>query len=144
MFDAPVLLRNDLQERSGHGQHRYSIQQNYIPNADPDEHDPHAAWDLMVAKAFTRVLLDRYPGHFWEVTVSRKQGIAAIAIPILMGPTQKYVLKLSEDLQPPHIWRAGGEILERFNIPRSGMDLTSFLTARARATKTFSRDRTPT
>lgn len=131
MSDAPIILRRDLLDRS-HGQGNVSLEQRYIPSGDPEEHDPHAAWDMMVAKAITRVLLGHYRGHFWEVTVSRKQGIATITIPLLLG-NWKYKFSLTEDISPAHIIRAGGEILERFNIPRTNMDLPAFLAAKSRA-----------
>lgn len=140
--DAPVILRRDLLEKKSHGEGQISLEQRYVPPADPDEADPHAAWDLMVAKAITRVLLGAYSGHFWAVEVSRKQGIATITIPILLG-NWKYKFSLSEDIQPRHIIRAGGEILERFNIPRTNLDLPAFLAAKKNAVSRAS-DKLPT
>jgi hypothetical protein len=142
MLPEVVNLRSTLLDR-GFGQGNTRVNERYIPNADPTEHDPHKDWDLMVARAITRVLLGHYRGHFWEVNVSRKQGIASISIPILMGPTEKYFIRLSESITPAHIIRYGGELLERWNIPRSPMDLPAFLTARERAMRTFGKDKTP-
>jgi hypothetical protein len=89
---------------------------------------------MMVAKAITRVLLSQYRGHFWVVESNRAQGIAWISIPLLLGEW-KYIFKLSEELTPAMIIRAGGQILERFNIPRSNLDVASFIAAKKFAVK---------
>ncbi|HWW46305.1 MAG TPA: hypothetical protein VNZ94_00500 [Xanthobacteraceae bacterium] len=131
MSETPIILHRDRLDRS-HGQAGIEVQQRYLPPCDPEEKDPHAAWDMMVAKAMQRVLTAHYRGHFWETYCSRKDGIAWITIPLLLG-NWKWVFKLSEDITPEMIIRAGGEILERFNIPRSGLDLPAFLNAKKRA-----------
>lgn len=92
-------------------------------------------------KAFGRdvmaILEKHYPTHFWYVGVDFKQGIAHVRIPILMGPTAKYVLHLHRIANLPDlekaVMEAGGHILERFDIPRAGLDfgLGQFLDARA-------------
>lgn len=124
----PVLVKSDVTERT-RATHRTEIQQYHVPSGDPSEHDPHAQWNLMVSKAIFRVLLSAYPGHFWEVVVDREKGIATITIPLLLG-NWKYLFKLSEDIQPADIIRAGGEILERFNIPRSPLNIADFINAK--------------
>lgn len=131
MNDNPIILRRDVLDRS-RGQHNVEVQQRYVPPADPEEHDPHAAWDLMVAKAMHRVLTGHYRGHFWETYASRRDGVAWISIPLLLG-NWRYVFHLTEDITPAMIIRAGGEILERFNIPRSQLDVPAFLLAKKRA-----------
>jgi hypothetical protein len=125
--DDPIMLRQHTPDRQ-HGQHRTKVQEFVRGNADGSD-DPHAEWNLTVAKAMTRVLLSAYPGHFWEVGVDRGQGIAWITIPLLLG-NWKYIFKLSKDILPQDIVRAGGEILERFNIPRSGLDIAAFINAK--------------
>jgi hypothetical protein len=56
-----------------------------------------------------------------------------------MGPTAKYILHLSRIMSVPDLQRAvvtaGGEILERFRIPRGGLDLGLGQFLEARATK---------
>lgn len=86
----------------------------------------------LCAQIFT-VLMDHYPGHFWQVRVESKQGIARIRIPILMGDTLGYTLMLSDLAGDPSykaVKRAAGEILERWNIPRTAFSLQDFLAAR--------------
>ena len=126
--------RTDTLDR-GHGQPNIQVQHRHIrAGLLPEERDPYAEWDLMVAKAITRVLLSQYRGHFWVVECNRKQGIAWISIPLLLGEW-KHVFRLSEDITPADIIRAGGEILERFNIPRSNLDVASFIAAKNMAVK---------
>jgi hypothetical protein len=84
--------------------------------------DPHAAWNDMVCRAIGRLLHSHYQGHDWCVWVDRRAGIAKIWINVLMNPQYPYVLKLTELLQPGDVMRAGGEILERYQIPRGNVD----------------------
>lgn len=134
MQEENILLNSALADRS-HGQHNIELQARYERRGLlPEEEDKRAKWDLMVAKAITRVLLAHYRGHFWVVESDSAQGIAWISIPVLLGQ-YKYVFHLSEDITPDMIVRAGGEILERFNLPRSGLDVASFIAARKMAVK---------
>jgi hypothetical protein len=84
--------------------------------------DPHKEWDDTVCRAMGRILHSEYRGHDWQVWVSREAGIAKIWIALLMDPTVPYVIHLTELLQPKDVIRAGGELLERFSIPRSTVD----------------------
>lgn len=86
--------------------------------------DPHKEWDQTVTRAMGRILTNEYRGHDWQVWVSREAGIAKIWIALLMDPTVPYVLHLTEGLQPKDVMRAGGELLERFSIPRSQIDFS--------------------
>lgn len=89
--------------------------------------DPHAAWDDMVCRAIGRVLHSHYRGHDWNVWVSRASGIAKIHLSALMSPQYPFVIRLHEGLSPEDVIRAGGELLERFNIPRSTVDFGAVL-----------------
>lgn len=93
--------------------------------------------DIRLSAVIAERLLSDYPGHFWAVRVDCRQGIAAIQIPILMGPTAHFILKLSNLASDPSlkaVTRAGGEILERYKIPRTNLEkgLPQFLAARAK------------
>lgn len=130
----PVILNRGTLDRPA-GQPNIELQQRYVRSGLlPDETDPNADWDMMVAKAITRVLLSQYRGHFWEAYCDSKQGVAWITIPLLLG-NYKYVFRLSDDITPAMIVRAGGEILERFNIPRTSLDVPAFLAAKKFAVK---------
>jgi hypothetical protein len=127
-------VKRELLDRD-QGQPNIEMQAHHVRNGlMPEESDPWAQWDLMVAKAITRVLLSQYRGHFWVVECNRAQGIAWISIPLLLG-NWKHVFHLSEDITPAMIIRAGGQILERFNIPRSNLDVASFIAAKKFAVK---------
>jgi hypothetical protein len=78
----------------------------------------------MVCRAIGKVLHSHYQGHDWNVWVSREAGIAKIWLSCLMNPQFPYVLKLSESIQPSDIMRAGGDLLERYGIPRSTVDFS--------------------
>lgn len=97
-------------------------------------HDPHAASDLAITKRIAAVLETHYPSHPWMVRVDGAQGIAMISLPIIMKRNQSFVLhldRLAVDPGMKSVIRAGGEILERYNVPRSGFRLDHFLHARA-------------
>jgi hypothetical protein len=86
--------------------------------------DIYKEWDETVCRAIGRLLHGAYRGHDWQVWVSRQAGIAKIWLNCLMNPAFPYVLHLTELLQPRDVIRAGGEILERYRIPRSAVDLS--------------------
>lgn len=132
--DGRFIMKREMLER-GQGQPNIEVQTQHVRNGlMPEESDPWAEWDMMVAKAITRVLLSQYRGHFWVVESNRAQGIAWISIPLLLGEW-KYKFSLSEEITPAMIIRAGGDILERFNIPRSNLDVASFIAAKKFAVK---------
>ena len=84
--------------------------------------DPHKEWDETVCRAIGRLLHGAYRGHDWQVWVSREAGIAKIWLNCLMNPAFPYVLHLTELLRPRDVIHAGGEILERYRVPRSAVD----------------------
>jgi hypothetical protein len=90
--------------------------------APGDGVDPHKEWDETVCRAIGRLLHGAYRGHDWQVWVSREAGIAKIWLNCLMNPAFPYVLHLTELLRPRDVITAGGEILERYRVPRSAVD----------------------
>lgn len=78
-----------------------------------------------------------YPGHAWEVTVDSRQGGAQLRIAVLMTGSQCFYMRFNDIAGPNDFNRvvrdAGGELLERFRIPRGGFDLTSFIEAQPKA-----------
>jgi hypothetical protein len=55
MSEIPILVRHDVAERN-RGQTPLIQFTTHERPLDPDEDDPHAAWDDMVARAIGRVL----------------------------------------------------------------------------------------
>lgn len=76
--------------------------------------------DYVVARNIAECLQKHYPGHLWGVTCEGKAGIATVRNFSLSGKWG-FIIKLSElfgDTEYRSVKRAGGEILERFNLSR--------------------------
>jgi hypothetical protein len=91
--------------------------------------------DQALAKAVGETLFSHYFTPGWWVEVSHKQGIVKISIPALMGPNDYYVIKIVDLETDPNlksVMRVGGEIFERYKIPRSGFSNADFEAAISR------------
>jgi hypothetical protein len=100
-----------------------------------DEHLVNHATELSIAVLVSEKLEQHYPAHPWMVKVDMKQGIVQVSLPLVMPKTEVYVIhidKLKMDPALKCVVRAGGTILEKYNIPRSGFRLDTFLEARDR------------
>lgn len=100
----------------------------------PDSGDPgglRARYDLWVARRTTELLERAYPGHPWLVEADSGKGVVTLSLPILMGGNWVYLIKWA-DLTPARVVAAGGEVLERYRLPRGRFDLSRFLEARDR------------
>jgi hypothetical protein len=100
-------------------------------------------FDLWRAGRVMAVLKTQFPGHLWCVEHDLAQGICKISIPILMGICNWYVLNLRThgDLTKGMVIAAGGEILERYRLPRCRLEIGSFLDARERHSALVNRRR---
>lgn len=88
--------------------------------------------DMALTKRIAGVIEQHYAGHPWHIQVSHEQGIAKIQIPHLMGAVNWYVIPLTLLKSDPTlrlVVRAGGEILERYRIPRQPFGRDDFLKA---------------
>ncbi len=101
------------------------------------QNDPLAHIDQAMCQRIGLYLGTTYGGYPWAVKVDGRQGIAAISMPLLMQKNLHYVVKLA-DLTTEvgfrvAIMKAGGEILERLNLPRERrhFDFSRVLQARA-------------
>lgn len=100
---------------------------------DGEKVDPFLARDLALTKRMAEVLERHYPGHPWMVQVSHAQGVAYVKLPILMKRNQAYILHIDRMSMDPGlkcVMRAGGELLEKYQVPRTPFLLDHFLTAR--------------
>jgi len=86
--------------------------------------------ELAMCRMIVRVLNEHYPGHPWSVEVMADQGVAKISIPELLGQNWGYILHL-DTMMPRDVVKAGGEILERFKIPRAAVDLSAYAQAQS-------------
>lgn len=98
--------------------------------------DPYKSADITLTYQIAEKLERHYPAHPWMVQVTHAGGVAMIKLPLVMKRTEWYVLHISALKVDPGlklVMRAGGELLERYNIPRAGFNLTPFLEARDKA-----------
>ena len=128
-IDVPQLVRADAPDRVGDRQ-MLNVQL-YKPPLDGTP-DMHREFDMFVANRINEILTHHYPGYPWQSNADASQGVVYFGIPVLMGPTLKWVIRLGEwdDLTPKLVIDGGGELLERFNLPRRGFEVDSFLHAR--------------
>lgn len=82
-------------------------------------------YDLAMSKEIAEALNQQYPGHLWAVRVQGEYGVASIHNLMLSGEWG-YRLLLDKnysvsDLRTRAI-KAGGEILERFNVKRGRLN----------------------
>ncbi|MGP0093131.1 MAG: hypothetical protein ACLPKB_24800 [Xanthobacteraceae bacterium] len=118
------------------GRHDILVLEKYEAPAGDDgggAPDPFREYDLWVANGMMALLKAAYPGHFWACQHDTRQRIAKIGIPILMGVSNWMVINLkTHELTPGLVIASGGEILERYRLPRGRLEIGSFLDARAR------------
>lgn len=94
--------------------------------------------EVSLAKAIGDVLFAHYPGYLWAVKVDLhgKTKAAMVQLPILMPARMHYTIPArfltSENEMMRIVRNAGGEILERYKIPRTGIRFgqSAFLQAR--------------
>ena len=101
----------------------------------------YAAVEEAMCREVMRVLLEQYPGYIWQVMADVEQGIATIALPTFMGPTLKFVIHL-ENVHGPvamdkQVREAGGQLLERLRLSRTGLWMPEYMDAKAKAPKVF-------
>jgi len=109
-----------MQKISGHRNHWREV-----------EEDRRAQHDVDMARAIGDKLTEHYPGHPWFVEVDSIGGLVHISIPVLMH-NWRFNLKLRELASDPGlklVVKAGGEILERWQVPRSRIDVAAFSAA---------------
>lgn len=127
----PVAIRSDNIEA---GREKLRIEAFHEAPAGPGDEvlvDDRKGADIACAKSCMELLQKHYPGWWWKVVADSQQGIVTINIPILMG---NWVFNIrGTELSERMVIRAGGEILERFRLPRSAVDLARFIEARPMA-----------
>lgn len=90
-----------------------------------------AQHDCDLATAIGAKLGEIYPDYLWFVEVDSRGGMAHISMPALTN-NWRYNIKLTDLHADPgmkSVMRAGGEILERWKIPRKGLDVAAFRAA---------------
>ena len=81
--------------------------------------------DILLARTMAEALHGAYPGHLWGVTCNHETGMADVRNLALSG-NWGFRLKLqgiySASQFKADVLKAGGEILERFNVSRGKAD----------------------
>ena len=93
--------------------------------------NPHQAAEIATAKWAGERLEFFYPGHAWHVEASigkhGRDGLIKIRLNGIMPANYWYNLRMSQVLTDPGgrrtVLRAGGELLERYKLPRGNFDL---------------------
>jgi len=127
MPDIPILLRSETARPPGRNLVR--LEARFVPSGDGSR--ARLRTDLATARAVRRILDTAYPGHDWEVVADSGQGYVAFRIPALMGMNFAYLVK-GRNLTAEAVLKGGGELLERYRLPRGVFDLDRFLDARRR------------
>jgi hypothetical protein len=125
MSDLPILLRAETARAPGRNLVRVEVR--FLPSGEGSA--DRASSDIAAATAVRRILDAAYPGYDWEVVADSAQGYVAVRIPTLMGGNWAYKLN-GKDVTPQAVVRGGGEVLERYRLPRGKFDLDRFLEAR--------------
>ncbi len=113
--------------KAGQGQHdRVVATQTILPVLSEENRTAYEQW---VATKIFEDLERHYPGHNWHVLCDLEKGGVAIGLPTLMAFNDVYWIRM-RDLTPVQVARAGGELLERYRLPRGRFELGSFLEAR--------------
>jgi hypothetical protein len=136
MSDLPILLRRETDRAPGRSLVR--VEARFVPSGEGSRE--RARTELATARAVRRILDTAYPGHDWEVLADSAQGYVAFRIPALMGLNYAYLVK-RRDLTPEAVLKGGGELLERYRLPRGRFDLDRFLEARAKHSILLDRSR---
>ena len=141
-------IRNQTVIEGGAGQHDMVLIERYVgPNpesiSDAEKLQAVYEFDIWRANRVAAVLKTAYAGYLWCVEHDLSQGICKISIPILMGIANWYVFNLRThgDLTKGMVLVAGGEILERYGLPRTAFHLGAFLEARGKHSALVNRRR---
>ncbi|MBV8755391.1 MAG: hypothetical protein JO328_21265 [Hyphomicrobiales bacterium] len=126
MSDLPIRLKQETARAPGRSLVR--TEARFVPSGEGSQERARA--DLATARAVRRILDTAFPGHDWEVLADSRQGYVAFRIPTLMGANWAYLIK-GRELTPEAVLKGGGELLERYRLPRGKFDLDRFLEARA-------------
>lgn len=128
-LEVPQLVRADDNERRA--DRKMVTLRMYKPPLDGTP-DLHKKFDMWVASKVCATLDRHFPGYPWSANCDAKQGVIYFGIPVLMGPTLRWVIRLAEweDLTEKLVMQGGGQLLERFNLPRTGFEAASFVHAR--------------
>lgn len=85
--------------------------------------------EFFLASHVVDILTKSYPGFAWSANVKTKQGVILICEPTFMDQKIPYIIHINSVVHSEKVLRkivvdAGGEILERFFLPREAMPVS--------------------
>lgn len=104
----------------------------YLAPANSAKVDAMKAADMRLVKRIGNCLEFHHPGHFFRVTVDHELRLVRIELPPLLETPYSYNIPISVLSCDPGlrtIIRAAGEILERYQMPRTRWDADQYRTA---------------
>jgi len=107
----------------------FNLKLKYENLDDSGDEDPFARAKMAICKWTAARLEAFYSGHPWmvEVRMNRWGGVIQIQLRGLMPPNHWYSIPLSKVISDPGgrttILKGAGELLERYNIPRTNFSL---------------------
>lgn len=108
-------------------------------------HDPDmkmAAANERLCAAIMRVLLKHYNCPFWCIEAAHEHGIVKVWLQgFAQWPYVVHIATLKSDPGFKCIVRAGGELLERFRIPRNSFSVQDYLVATRKMPHHFNRNK---
>jgi hypothetical protein len=135
MADMPILVREDVARSGGR---LMKLRQRFVPSGEGSLE--RYGVDIAAAKSVMLILEKAYPGYAWEVVADSHQGYVAIRIPTLMGGNWAYLIR-GKDVTPQMLLSAGGELLERYRVPRGPIEEGAFRAAREKHSILLDRSR---
>ena len=125
-FEAPTVInRPNRPDPRGRG---------HIELSDDEGRDVAQA-EMELCKLAFSILQTHYKGHLWKVHANSRAQLLSIQLAILMDETRHYNIHMNTVRSIPELEkvliRAGGELLERFDLGRSQIDVDKFLHARS-------------
>lgn len=132
----PVIERTTVLEKTTHGGNDRILLSMYEAPATADGgilEDFYKGFDEWAKREVFRELDRHYRGHLFCIIHDAFQGVCLIGYPALMGDGKYMAVNLlTHALDEDRVKNAGGEILERYGLPRGPFELFSFLEARAK------------
>jgi hypothetical protein len=103
--------------------HRLFTGGSFDPCGEP-EHGKTIGADMDMAQKIKAVVQFHYPDHPWVAAANHQQGVATIGLPdICEHHFMIHIAALKTDPGLKLVVRGAGQILERYKIPRSGLNM---------------------
>lgn len=108
---------------------------SYDGDSAENGHDPFREMKVKTAQWTGALLQKNYPKYPWfvRVEIDYRGGTIMISLPHIMGDKHYWCVPMKKALDgvagQKHILDGAGELLERYNLPRSGFDEADWMKA---------------